>query len=80
MAVLSEPLHPSMGRLLLVKPESFFGEVVDGFLREGQSLRTEMIPEEIESLLDTPHSGLVGVLPRETFVDTRNAEAHTRVQ
>ena len=45
---------------MLIKPESFFDEVVDGLLREGQSLRTEMIPEEIESLLDTPHRGLVG--------------------
>ncbi len=54
MAVLSEPLHPSMGRLLLIKPESFFDEVVDGLLRETQSFRTEVIPEEIESLLDTP--------------------------
>ncbi len=51
-----------MGRLLLIKPESFFDKVVDGLLRERQSLRTEVIPEEIESLLDTPHRGLVGVL------------------
>jgi len=37
MAVLSEPLHPSMGRLLLIKPESFLDEVIDGLLRKGQS-------------------------------------------
>src|SRR5208283_2877527 len=62
MAVLSKPLHPSMRRLLLIKPESFFDEVVDGLLCESQSLRTEVIPEEIESLLDSPHSSLVRVL------------------
>ena len=28
-AVLSKPLHPSIGRLLLIKPESFFYEIVD---------------------------------------------------
>jgi hypothetical protein len=44
-----------MGRLLLIKPESV--EVVDGFLREGKSLRAEMIRKEIESLLDVPHGG-----------------------
>ncbi len=60
--VLSKPLHPSMGRLLLIKPERFFDEIVDGLLREGQYLRTEVIPEEIESLLDTAHCGLVGVI------------------
>ncbi len=62
MAVLSEPLHPSMGRLLLIKLESFFDEVVDGLLCERQSLRTEMIPEEIESFLQSPNRGFVGVL------------------
>lgn len=53
-----------MRRLLFIKLESFFDEVVDGLLRESQSFRTEVIPKEIESLLDTPHSGLVGVLLR----------------
>jgi hypothetical protein len=53
MAVLSNPLHPAMGRLLLIKPESFFDKVADGLLRESQPLRAEMTPEEIESLLDT---------------------------
>jgi hypothetical protein len=38
-----------MGRLLLIKAESFFNEVVDGLLREGGSFGTEVIPEQIES-------------------------------
>ncbi len=32
-AVLSKPLHPSMGRPLLIKPEGFFYEIVDGLVR-----------------------------------------------
>jgi hypothetical protein len=35
MCILSEPLHPPMGRLFLIKPESFCDKVVDGLLREG---------------------------------------------
>lgn len=42
MTVLSEPLHPVMGRLLLKKPESVVNEVVDTLLREAQSSHAEM--------------------------------------
>jgi len=34
MCVLSEPLHPAMGRLLLIKPESIFDKVVDGLISD----------------------------------------------
>gem|GEM_PF-4960534 len=48
------------GAALAHKAGELLDKVVDGLLRESQSFRTEVIPEKIESLLDSPRAVLSG--------------------
>ncbi len=70
MAVLSEPFHSSKGRLLLIKPESFFEEVVDGHHQDPQRSQTRLPKSQwrtvrtMDALGDRAHVGVLARLQR----------------
>ncbi len=51
----------SFPRLLLIKPDGTCHELLDGLCGQGETFRAEMIAEEIETSLDPPDEGFVGV-------------------